>query len=117
MLGKSQMKDYAPLRLYVSKRGGVRLASHPTLRDKIVGICVEEFPVDGSDRVSDVLHARVMLRLRREYGAALATFLAITFAGFISRLVSEWWSLRDSHRVLMAGWQQRAKETQAGYGS
>ena len=109
------MPDYNPLKMFVAKRGGFRLAAHGPLRDRIVDMCVEEFPVTGDrDKTLEVLQARVRLRIKKEYGSVVAMILISVLANLIARLVWEWWMSRDSHRVLMAGWTRRAKETQAG---
>lgn len=108
------MPEYNPLKSFVAKRGGLRLAAHGSLRDRIVEMCVEEFPVTAErDRALEVLQARVRLRIKKEYGSVVAMILISVLANLIARLVWEWWMARDSHRVLMAGWNHRAKETQA----
>lgn len=110
-----KLQDYTPLKMFVRKRCGIRLAAHGSLRDRIVEMCVEEFPIDADkSRGLEVLHARVNRRVRQEYGSVIAVILISVLANLIARAVWEWWLARDSHRVLMAGWNLRAKETKAG---
>lgn len=111
------MQEHKPLKTFVAKRGGLRLAAHGPIRDRIVDMCVEEFPIDADRSViQEVLQARVRLRIRKEYGSVVAILLISVLANMIAKLVWEWWLARDSHRVLMAGWNHRAKEAEARKG-
>lgn len=103
--------SYAPLRKFVERNGGMRLAAAGSLRDRLVALAVEECPVDADDDVGvEVLAARMRRRLRGQYGSLVA-FLAVSiFANLVARLVWRWFVERHSHRVLMNGWQRRAKE-------
>jgi hypothetical protein len=100
---------YTPLKSYISKRGGLRLSAHSRLRDRLVEMAVEEWPTScDSDRLVEVLKARMAIRVRKEYGSVLAMFLIGVLVNAIAKLVVEWWFSRDSHRVLMLGWRQNA---------
>jgi hypothetical protein len=100
---------YRPLKDFVARKGGNRLALHGSLRDKLVEWAVEEFPVDCSaDRAEEVLKARLKVRIRRQYGSVMAMILIGVLVNVITRLVLEWWFERRSHRVLMEGWQRNA---------
>jgi hypothetical protein len=100
---------YRPLKDFVARKGGSRLALHGSLRDKLVEWAVEEFPVDCSaDRAEEVLKARLKVRIRRQYGSVMAMILIGVLVNVITRLVLEWWFERRSHRVLMEGWQRNA---------
>jgi hypothetical protein len=103
--------SYAPLRSFVSRNGGLRLAAAGSLRDRLLTMAVEECPVDAeADVGAEVLAARMRRRLRNQYGSVVA-FLAISIlANLIARLVWRWFIEKHSHRVLMHGWQRRAKE-------
>ena len=99
------------MRTFIERHGGMRLAAAGTLRDRLLDMAVEECPVDADDEVgAEVLAARMRRRLRAQYGS-LITFLAVSiFANLVARLVWRWFIERHSHRVLMHGWQHRAKE-------
>jgi len=100
-----QMPDPRPLRDYVSRKGGYRLAMHGGLRDHLVMMAVEEFPVDASAAVvEEVLKARMRVRIRREYKSAIAIFMISVLVNIIVKLIVEWWFQKRSHRVLMEGW-------------
>lgn len=103
------MSDYRPLKNYVARRGGLRLAMHARLRDSLVDAAVEEFPATASPLyVQDVLQARLRIRVRKKYGSVLAMLLLSAFVNVVVRLVIEWWLDRNSHRVLMEGWHRNA---------
>jgi hypothetical protein len=100
---------YKPLKSYVSKRGGIGMAAHSRLRDRLVDMAVEEWPADCEpNMIHDVLKARMRIRVRKEYGSVLAMFIIGVLVNAIAKIVVEWWFSRDSHRVLMAGWNQQA---------
>ena len=100
---------YRPLKEFVARRGGTRLALHGGLRDKLVEWAVEEFPIDcPPDRAEEVLKARLNVRIRRNYGSVMAMILIGVLVNVITRLVLEWWFERRSHRVLMEGWHRNA---------
>jgi hypothetical protein len=101
---------YRPLKSFVAARGGMRLAMHGGLRDKIVEAIVEEWP-EGcpADRLEEVVRARVSVRLRKRYGSVIAVFLLSMLAQAVIKLVIEWWFSRESHRVLMVGWSRAAQ--------
>jgi hypothetical protein len=105
---------YEPLKVRVRKLGGLRLAMHPRLRDQLTEAAVADWPVGcDADKIEDVLRARLTIRARRQYGSVIAIILLSAFINALVRIVIDWWMERDSHRVLMAGWNRRAKETQA----
>jgi len=94
-----------PLLTYVARKGGPRLSMHGGVRDRLVAMAVEEFPLDAAiDRKEEVLRARLRVRIRREYGSAIAAILIGVMVNLITRLVLEWWLDRRAHRVLMEGW-------------
>jgi hypothetical protein len=94
-----------PLLTYVARKGGPRLSMHGGVRDRLVAMAVEEFPLDAAiDRKEEVLRARLRLRIRREHGSIVASILIGVLVNLIARLVVEWWLDRRAHRVLMEGW-------------
>lgn len=98
--------QYRPLKDYVARKGGARLAMHGGIRDRLVDMAVEEFPVDAPpDLKEEVLRARMRVRVRKEYGSIIATILIGVMINVIVRVITEWWFSRNSHRVLMEGWQ------------
>lgn len=100
---------YSPLKTFVAMRGGSRLRLHPRLRDRIVEMCVAEWPTGcQEDRVEEVLRARVRRRVRDQYGSVIAAILISVLADLIVKLIIEWWKKRNSHRVLMEGWRAQA---------
>lgn len=100
---------YRPLKDFVARKGGTRLALHGALRDKLVEWAVEEFPSDcPPDRIEEVLKARLKVRIRRDYGSVMAMILIGVLVNVITRLILEWWFEKRSHRVLMEGWHQNA---------
>lgn len=109
----SPTSHYSPLKNYVAQKGGLRLSVQHRLRDKLVDWAVEEFPLDADDEHGEeVLAARLRIRARQQYGSSIiAMALVSILANLIARLVWEWWRNRHSHRVLMHGWCQRAKES------
>ena len=101
---------YRPLKDYVARRGGLRLAMHERLRDQLVEAAVADWP-DGCDpdKIEDVLTARLRIRVREQYGSLMAMLLISILANVIGRLIVQWWRGRHSHRVLMSGWYAQAK--------
>lgn len=98
--------QYRPLKDFVARKGGARLAMHGGIRDRLVDMAVEEFPVDAPpDLKEEVLRARMRIRVRKEYGSIVATILIGVMINVIVKLITEWWLNRNSHRVLMEGWQ------------
>lgn len=105
---------YEPLKARVRRAGGVRLAMHPKLRDQLTESAVLDWPTGcDSDKIADVLRARLTIRARKQYGSVIAIILLSAFINALVRIVIDWWLERDSHRVLMTGWSKRAKEAQA----
>jgi len=103
---------YASLKEFVSRSGGTRLYMHGKLVDSLVDIAVREFPADApSERMTEVLAARMRLRAREKYGSIIAMLLVGILINVISKLIVEWWNNRKSHRVLMQGWQASAEKT------
>ena len=102
---------YRPLKDFVARKGGTRLALHGALRDKLVEWAVEEFPTDcPPDKAEEVLRARLRVRVRKQYGSVMAMILIGVLVNVITRLILEWWFEKRSHRVLMEGWHQNALE-------
>lgn len=100
---------YRPLKAFVTSRGGMRMAMHPRMRDSLIEAAVEEFPTDASpDTVTEVLAARMRIRVRKQYGSVVAMLLISALVNVIVKLVVEWWLDRNSHRVLMEGWRRSA---------
>ena len=100
---------YRPLKEYVARRGGTRLALHGDLRDRLVEWAVEEFPTDcPPDKAEEVLRARLKVRIRKQYGSVMAMILIGVLVNVITRLILEWWFEKKSHRVLMEGWKLNA---------
>lgn len=101
---------YESLKTYVSRAGGIRLATHPALRDRLVEWAVEEFPADAPpDRMAEVLSARLRLRARDQYGSVIAAILISVLAQLIVKAIIEWWKRRQAHQVLMLGWQEQCR--------
>lgn len=101
---------YEPLKKYVTRAGGVRLSSHPRLRDQIIDWAVEDFPVDAEpERKAEVLAARLRIRAREKYGSIVATVLIWVLVQLIVKAVVAWWERAHAHRVLMVGWQEQAR--------
>jgi hypothetical protein len=102
---------YRPLKDFVARKGGTRLALHGALRDKLVEWAVEEFPTDcPPDKAEEVLRARLRVRVRKQYGSVMAMILIGVLVNLITRLVIEWWFDKRGHRVLMEGWHRNAVE-------
>lgn len=106
------MSDYRPLADYIRRRGGVRVAMHQGLVDRMIEMAVEEFPHTGcpDEALEDVLRARLAIRIKREYSSVVAALLISVLANLISRLVVEWLRRRKGHRVLMYGWVENASK-------
>lgn len=103
--------SYTPLRQYIRRHGGLRLSAAGAMRERLVAMAVEECPVDADDDVgAEVLAARMRIRLRSQYGSVVALLAISVLANLIARLVWRWYVERHSHRVLIHGWQRRAKE-------
>jgi hypothetical protein len=99
---------YEPLKKFVSRAGGIRLSTHPALRDQLVEWAVEEFPIDAdADRVEEVLTARIRRRARDKYGSVIAAILISVLAQLIVKAIIAWWKKNHSHKVLMYGWQEQ----------
>jgi hypothetical protein len=107
------MSRYSPLRDYVSRKGGLRLASHSRLRDRLIDMAVEEWPEScDPEMIADVLKARMAIRVKKQYGSILAMFIISVLVNAIAKIVVEWWFARDSNRVLMMGWHLNASGRQ-----
>jgi hypothetical protein len=103
--------SYRPLKDYVARRGGIRLAMHARLRDQLVEAAVADWPTGcDPDKLEDVVVARLRLRVRNQYGSIMAMLLISVVANIVGRLVLEWWRNRHSHRVLMEGWAAQAQK-------
>lgn len=90
----------------------MRFALHGKLRDRLVEVIVEEWPVACPvERLPDVVRARVAQRLRQQYSGVLGSLVISVLANFLIRVILEWWWERGSHRVLMAGWAGAAKNS------
>jgi hypothetical protein len=101
---------YEALKTYVRRTGGIRLATHPALRDKLIEWAVEEYPTDAPpERMEEVLTARLRLRVRDQYGSVIAAILISVLAQLIVKAIVEWWKRRNAHQILMAGWQEQAR--------
>ena len=102
--------SYRPLKEFVARRGGFRLAMHGGLRDSIVEQIVADWPTGCPiEQVEEVVRARIRLKARKRYGSVLGMIVLSAFINVIVRLVMEWWFERNSHRVLMAGWAKNAQ--------
>lgn len=102
---------YQPLKDFVIRRGGMRLAMHGGVRDRLVEMAVEEFPIDApDDQKVEVLAARLRLRAREQYGSVIAMLLIGVLVQLITKLIVEWWKKNHSHKVLIYGWKRNAKK-------
>lgn len=100
---------YTPLKNFVRRNGGIRVAAHGALRDQLIDWAVEEFPIDApDDRKEEVLAARLRVR-GREYGSIVLSILLGVMINLIVHYIVEWWKRHHSHQVLMEGWQRAAK--------
>lgn len=107
-------ETYEPLKQFVCRSGGMRLALHPGLRDKLIEWAVEEFPADAPpERMEEVLSARLRLRARDQYGSVIAAILISVLAQLIVNAIVAWWHKRNAHRVLMVGWQEASRAAKA----
>lgn len=103
--------QYRALKSFAAKRGGYRMAIHGAMRDRVVEMIVEEWPVGcHPDKIEEVLRARLSIKIKERYGSILAMFLVGVLVNVLVRIALEWWLSRESHRVLMAGWNQNAKQ-------
>lgn len=103
---------YRPLKSFVAARGGLRLALHGGLRDRLVEIIVEEWPLACPiEHLDEVVRAKVARRVRERYSGVLATFVLSVLVNALVRLVIEWWFDRPAHRVLMQGWSHAAQNS------
>jgi hypothetical protein len=101
--------QYKPLKTFVARHGGTRLAMHTTLRDQLVDMAVQEFPVDApDDKKAEVLAARLRVRVREKYGSFIVTILVGIVVNLVCRIIVEWWKKHHSHQVLMYGWHAEA---------
>jgi hypothetical protein len=101
---------YDTLKRYVSRAGGIRLSTHPALRDQLVEWAVEEFPVDApAERMEEVLAARLRIRARDQYGSVIAAILISVLAQLIVKAIIAWWKKNHAHKVLMYGWQEQSR--------
>lgn len=107
--------DYRPLRAYVARKGGYRLACRARFRDQVVDQIVADWPVDCPvESIEEVVRAKAAVRVKNKYGMGIvATLLLSAFINVIVKLVMEWWFERDSHRVLMRGWAMKAQKNAA----
>lgn len=105
------VSNYSPLKNWVDQKGGIRLSANARVRDRLVEWAVEEFPLDADpEHGAEVLAARLRLRVRKQHGSLIGMAILSILANLVARLVWEWWQNRHSHRVLLEGWQARAKE-------
>jgi len=107
--------DHRPLKAYVARKGGYRLACRARLRDQVVDQIVADWPVDCPIESMDVVvRARAAIRVKNRYGTGVVAMLLLSaFINVIVKLVMEWWFERDSHRVLMRGWAMKAQRNAA----
>jgi hypothetical protein len=103
--------QYHALKSFVARKSDMRLAMHGRLRDRIVDIIVEEWPIGcRPEHLDEVLKAKVSRRVREKYGSVVAMFLISILVNALVRIVIEWWFAREAHRVLMVGWAQNAAQ-------
>lgn len=106
------MPDYRPLRDYVRRRGGLRVAMHGRLADQVLDEVVAGWPIGcHPDQIEEVVRARVAVKVRRKYGSVVAIILLGALINVLVRLVMDWWLQRNSHRVLMQGWASAAQSS------
>jgi hypothetical protein len=103
--------QYNSLKSFVARKSDMRLAMHGRLRDRLVDIIVEEWPVGcRPEHLEEVIRAKVCLRVREKYGAVVAMFLISILVNALVRIVIEWWFAREAHRVLLTGWAANAQK-------
>ena len=103
--------QYHSLKSFVARKSDMRLAMHGRLRDRIVDIIVEEWPIEcRPEHLEEVVRAKVCRRVRERYGSVVAMFLISMLVNALVRIVIEWWFAREAHRVLMVGWAQNATQ-------
>jgi hypothetical protein len=107
------LNDYSTLKEYVAESCGARGRVHAGLRDRLVTIGVEEFPVDmGCDaRGLEVLQARMRRRVKEEYGSILAILIISVIANLVARAIWQWWIDRRANRAIMMVWQADARKS------
>lgn len=112
MLGHPMPTDYSTLKAYVAESCGARGRVHAGLRDRLVTIGVEEFPVDmGCDaRGLEVLQARMRRRVKEEYGSILALLIISVLANLVARAIWQWWIDRRANRAIMTAWNHDARQ-------
>lgn len=102
--------DYRPLRDYVRRRGGLRVAMHGRVADQVLDEIVAGWPIGCPvERMEEVIRARVAVRLKKRYGSIVAMLLLGALVNVLVRLIMDWWLEKRSHRVLMDGWAYAAK--------
>ena len=107
-------EKHAPLKAYVRKRGGLRLAAHGYLRDQLVDMAVRDFPFDVADDMGPrVLAARLKVKARARYDSIMVMIMIGVIANLISKYIWDWWRKRESHQNLMREWSAIAKAEEA----
>lgn len=106
-------EKYKPLKEFVATSSGARLAPHSGVRDRLVEMAVEEYPLDApDDKALDVLKARMRIRIKQEYGSIIAMILISVVANLVARAIWEWIKKRRSHRELISCWQEQARASE-----
>ena len=104
------LNRYAPLKKFVAKRGGVRLAVRPKIRDELVEFCVDNWPDDNSEKTMRVKAGNF---LRQKYGSILASILIALLVRVIVTLIIEWWTSREENRAAWRVWRTYAEVARA----
>jgi hypothetical protein len=108
-----QAERYGSLKDYVSTRAGARGRANGRLRDRLVEIAVEEFPVDATDDEQlPALRGRMKARVKQEYGFILSSIIIGVLIQFLAQLVIDWWRERRKNKTLMVAWQYAAQNPQ-----
>lgn len=103
--------DCKTLKDRVAKDGGIRLASHGSMRDQIVDLVVSEWPKEcPREQLTEVLHARVSMIVRSGRPSMYSLFIIHMMVRPIVRICVDWYFEKSAHMILMEGW--RAKKAQ-----
>lgn len=100
---------YAELHEYIIVNGDIRLSVNRPLRDKIINMVVEEWPVGcREDELAQVLMDRIAGRLAGQYASVILTFILYILVSQVVQLAIEWFLERLANRELMMQYHAQA---------
>lgn len=106
------MVRYGQLRERVRRRGGMRVSMFPDLRDRIVDICVAQWPRDyPNNELQSELERRVSAELKTDskYGSVILTIIMMAVVSKAVSLIIEWVLERLENRTAMEAWHASAR--------